>query len=86
MTAAAATTETLYTVLSREARNLELLQWLPAAINRRGNLPATPRRLAWAIRVLSAGAYPSRRLAEAMSSRQADGGRELAASVAACCM
>lgn len=74
------TTETLYQHLSRHADGL--CQWLPQQINLRGNLPATPRRVAWARRVLAQGAYPSRCLAERLGGPSPVGGTELATSLA----
>ena len=70
---------TLYETL--RAHSHGLCQWMPAAINRRCHLPATPARLSWALRVLRAGSYPSRILAERMTGRTAAPGADAAASV-----
>ena len=37
--------------------------WLPVAVDRRRWLPATPRRIAWAIREITYSGYPGRVLA-----------------------
>ena len=40
-----------------------LCGWLPVAVDRRRWLPATPRRIAWAIREITSSGYPGRVLA-----------------------
>ena len=67
---------TLYDYLLAHATGL--CCWLPQSINRRGNLPATPRRIAWARRVLATGeaGYPGRCLAERLGGPSAVGGPE----------
>lgn len=78
-TAARETTMNLYSYLSNRADGL--CGWLPQQINRKGNLPATSRRIAWAKKVLSCGEYPSRCLAERLGGPDACGGRGLAFSL-----
>lgn len=63
---------TLYEYLSTVATPLNVAGWLPQSINRRGDLPATKRRVAWARRVLAGGNYASRLVAEALGAGAPD--------------
>lgn len=74
---------TLYAHLSARVP-AHLCGWLPVSVSRRGNLPATPRRIAWAIREIGCCGYPGFLAAEALGGHPAPAHMaESVASVAA---
>lgn len=70
---------TLYPYLSARVPG-HICGWLPLNVSRRGNMPATPRRIAWAIREIGRSGYPGLLAAEALGGHPAPS--HLAESVA----
>jgi len=56
-------------------------QWLPMSVHRRQWLPATPRRCAWALRMIEGTGYAGRCIAAATRGLQPAAGADAAASV-----